>query len=179
MDGLPVAMAEAFETAVDCAASVAAIAPAQRQPLQLINTGDSLLPGPYARSGCTVDDVLDALTRVNPVPSRTVPPTSARARGDRSAAMPGRSADPLPDVLRRLSAGRRGSLAVVISTRPTAWLADSLRLLANCYARVLAVHVIDGSALPDRATRTGRVLWVTVRQADELPAALLRARAAA
>ena len=179
-DGLPVGVAEAFEAAVDCAASVAAIAAAQRQPLQLINTaGDSLLPGTVRRSGCTVDDVLDALTRVKPVPSRTVLPTSARARGDRSAAMPGRSADPLPDVLRRLSAGRRGSLAVVISTRPTAWLADSLRLLANCYARVLAVHVIDGSALPDRATRTGRVLWVTVRQADELSAALLRARAAA
>ena len=179
-DGLPVGLAEAFEAAVDCAASVAAIAAAQRQPLQLINTaGDSLLPGTVRRSGCTVDDVLDALTRVNPVPSGTVPPTSARARGDRSAAMPGRSADPLPDVLRRLSAGRRGSLAVVISTRPTAWLADSLRMLANCYARVLAVHVIDGSALPDRATRTGRVLWVTVRQADELSAALLRARAAA
>lgn len=75
-------------------------------------------------------------------------------------------------MLRRLSAGRRGSLAVVISTRPTGWLADSLRLLAACYARVLAVHVIDAAVPPASATRTGRVLWVTVKQADELAATL-------
>jgi uncharacterized protein (DUF58 family) len=157
-------VSEAFEVAVDCAASVAAIAAAQRQPLQLMNTaGESLLPGTVRRGGCTVDDVLDALTRVTPAVGGSPTP----------------GGDPLPDVLRRLSAGRRGSLAVVISARPTGWLADSLRLLAGCYARVLAVHVIDAAVPPDSATRTGRVLWVTVRQADELAVALLRARAAA
>jgi len=162
---LPAGVTEAFEVAVDCAASVAAIAAAQRQPLQLMNTaGESLLPRTVQRrGGCTVDDVLDALTRVTPA----------------AGGSPGPGGDPLPDVLRRLSAGRRGSLAVVISTRPTGWLADSLRLLASCYARVLAVHVIDATVPPASATRTGRVLWVTVKQADELAAALLRARAAA
>lgn len=166
-DPLPVGVAEAFEVAVDCAASVAAIAAAQRQPLQLVDTaGESLLSGTVRRrGGCTVDDVLDALTRVTPVPS--------------GQAGPGGPADPLPDVLRRLSAGQRGSLAVIVSTREMAWLADSLRLLAGCYARVLAVHAVAADATPGRATRTGRVLWVTVRQADELAAALLRARAAA
>ena len=169
---LPAGLAEAFEVAVDCAASVAAIAAAQRQPLQLIDTsGNSLLPGTVRRrGGCTVDDVLDALTRVNAVRSGTLPSAGIA---------PGQRADPLPDVLRRLSTGGRGSLAVVISTRPMGWLADSLRLLAGCYARVLAVHAIDPALQPGPATRTGRVLWVTVRQADELAGALLRARAAA
>ena len=168
---LPAGLAEAFEVAVDCAASVAAIAAAQRQPLQLIDTsGNSLLPGTVRRrGGCTVDDVLDALTRVNAV----------RGGALSSASAPGQRADPLPDVLRRLSTGGRGSLAVVVSTRPMGWLADSLRLLAGCYARVLAVYVIDPALPPEPATRTGRVLWVTVRQADELGGALLRARAAA
>ena len=169
---LPAGLAEAFEVAVDCAASVAAIAAAQRQPLQLIDTsGNSLLPGTVRRrGGCTVDDVLDALTRVNAVRSGALPSAGIA---------PGQHADPLPDVLRRLSTGGRGSLAVVISTRPMGWLADSLRLLAGCYARVLAVHAIDPALQPGPATRTGRVLWVTVRQADELAGALLRARAAA
>jgi uncharacterized protein (DUF58 family) len=157
---VPDGVAEAFEAAVDCAASVAAIAAAQRQPLQLLDTtGESLLPSTLRRrGGCTVDDVLDALTKVTAVPG---------------------SADPLPDVLRRLAAGPRGSLAVVISVRPMDWLADALRRLAGSYARVLAVHVTDEAAPPESSTRTGRVLWVAVRQADELAAALLRARAAA
>ncbi len=174
-DSLPAAVAEAFEVAVDCAASVAAIAATKRQPLQLMNTaGESLLPGTVRRrGGCTVDDVLDALTRVSPVRS------SAPPSGDPAASVRGGPADPFPDVLRRLSTGGRGSLAVVISTRPMGWLADSLRLLAGSYARVLAVHVIAGAVPPGSATRTGRVLWVTVRQPDELAAALLRARAAA
>lgn len=169
---LPAGLAEAFEVAVDCAASVAAIAAAQRQPLQLIDTsGNSLLPGTVRRrGGCTADDVLDALTRVNAVRSGALPSAGLA---------PGQPADPLPDVLRRLSAAGRGSLAVVVSARPMGWLADSMRLLAGCYARVLAVHVIDPALQPGPATRTGRVLWVTVRQADELAGALLRARTAA
>ena len=119
--------AEAFEVAVDCAASVAASAASRRYPVILVDTstGESLLPGARcaAVGGCTVDDVLDALTKVTTVPG---------------------PADPLPDVLRRLAAGPRGSLAVVISVRPMDWLADALRRLAGGYARVLAVHVIDG-----------------------------------
>jgi uncharacterized protein (DUF58 family) len=171
-DGLPPGLAEAFEVAVDCAASIATIAAAQRQPLRLMNTaGESLLPGSTRRrGGCTADDVLDALTRVKPVPGGVLPSAGSS---------PGGRADPLPDVLRRLSTGGRGSLAVVISTRPMGWLADSLRLVAGCYARVLAVHAIDGTVPPDSAIRTGRVLWVSVRRPDELAGALLRARAAA
>jgi uncharacterized protein (DUF58 family) len=173
-DSLPVAVAEAFEVAVDCAASIAAIAATKRQPLQLMNTaGESLLPGTVRRrGGCTVDDVLDALTRVSAV-------HSAPPQADPATNVRGGPVDPLPDVLRRLSTGGRGSLAVVVSTRPMGWLADSLRLLAGSYARVLAVHAIAGVVPPGSATRTGRVLWVTVRQPDELAGALLRARAAA
>jgi uncharacterized protein (DUF58 family) len=165
-----------FDTAVDCAASVAVIAAAQRQPLRLLDTaGEPLLPGTVQRrGGCTADDVLDALTRVNPVQAGAGP------------------VDPLADTLRRLSSGARGSLAAVISTRPMGGLADSLRLLAGCYARVVAVQVVSGLASgaaggpggaaggpAGGAARTGRVVWVTVCEVEDLPAALLRARTAA
>ena len=153
---------EVFDTAVDCAASVAAIAAEQRHPLQLLDgTGESLLPGTVRRrGGCTVDDVLDALTRV------TATPTGMHR------------IDPTADTLRRLAGGARGSLAVVVSTRPMGSLADSLRQLARCYARVAAVQAIVPGA-PGGAARTGQVVWVTVQSVDDLSAALLRARTAA
>ena len=156
---------EVFDTAVDCAASVAAVAAEQRHPLQLIDgAGGSLLPGTVRRrGGCTTDDVLDALTRV------TATPAGAHR------------IDPTADTLRRLAGGARGSLAVVVSTRPMGGLADSLRLLAGCYARVAAVQAVapGGPGGRSGAARTGQVVWVTVQAVDDLPAALLRARTAA
>ena len=153
---------EVFDTAVDCAASVGAIAAEQRHPLQLLDgTGESLLPGTVRRrGGCTVDDVLDALTRV------TATPVHAHR------------IDPTADTLRRLAGGARGSLAVVVSTRPMGSLADSLRLLVGCYARVAAVQAIAPGG-PGGVARIGQVVWVTVQTVDDLPAALLRARTAA
>ena len=158
--------------AVDCAASVAVIAAQQRQPLQLLDgSGQSLLPKTMARRGVTADVVLDSLTPLQPAKPSPV--------------------DPLADTVRRLAAGARGSLAVVVSTRPTRGLAEPLRLLAGCYARVIAVQVAEQvtagsrSGQPERAglpgpvTRTGRVVWVMVRAVDDLSAALLRARSAA
>jgi uncharacterized protein (DUF58 family) len=155
--------AEAFEVAVDCAASVAVIAAIQRQPLQLVDSaGGSLLPSAARQQGgWTVDDVLDALTQVAGTPEEA------------------RSADHLPGTIRRLSAGGRGSLAVVVSTRPMEGLADALGLLAGCYARVLAVRVVPAPLPVGHASRTGRVHWVNVREADELTTALVKARAAA
>lgn len=175
--GLPEAVAEAFETAVDCAASVAAIAAVQRQPLLLIDqTGASLLPGAARRHrGYIVDDVLDSLTKVDPV-------VKAHTGGRRaSPAGPGKpgAADPLPAALRRLAASGRGSLAVVISTRPMGWLAAPLQSVAGSYARVLAVHAVAGDVVPSGAARTGRILWVGVRRVGELAPAMIRARAAA
>ena len=161
--------ADAFDVAVDCAASVAVIAAQQRQPLRLLDgSGQSLLPKTMARRGVTADVVLDSLTPLQP-------------------AKPG-PVDPLADTVRRLAAGARGSLAVVVSTRPTRGLAEPLRLLAGCYARVIAVQVAEQvtagslSGQPERpaqVTRTGRVVWVMVRAVDDLSAALLRARSAA
>ena len=161
--------ADTFDVAVDCAASVAVIAAQQRQPLQLLDgSGQSLLPKTMARRGVTADVVLDSLTPLQP-------------------ARPG-PVDPLADTVRRLAAGARGSLAVVVSTRPTRGLAEPLRLLAGRYARVVAVQVAGQvtaggrSGPPDPAaevTRTGRVVWVMVRAVDDLSAALLRARSAA
>lgn len=158
--------AEAFDVAVDCAASVAVIAAQQRQPLQLLDgSGQSLLPKTMARRGVTADAVLDSLTPVQP-------------------ARPG-PVDPLADTVRRLAAGARGSLAVVVSTRPTRGLAEPLRLLAGCYARVVAVQVAEQvtaggrSGPPAQVARTGRVVWVMVHAVDDLSAALLRARSAA
>jgi hypothetical protein len=157
---------------------VAVIAATQRQPLLLLDSaGESLLPGTARRHGSyTVDDVLDSLTRVNPAPGGKPATTSGLARARIKAPVP---ADPLPVVLRRLAAGGRGSLAIVISTRPMGWLAAPLQLLTGSYARVLAVHVVAEDAHSDGAARTGRVLWVAVRQADELASSLLRARAVA
>lgn len=177
---LPEAVAEAFETAVDCAASVAVVAAVQRQPLLLIDgAGASLLPGAARRHRVyTVDDILDSLTKVEPV-ARGVP---AQTGGGRSgSAQPGKvgPADPLPTALRRLAASGRGSLAVVISTRPMGWLAASLQSVTGSYARVLAVEAAAADVVPSGAARTGRILWVSVRRADDLASAMIRARAAA
>jgi len=156
--------AEAFEAAVDCAASLAAVAAAHGQPLRLLNAaGESLLPVTARRGGATVDDVLDALT---PVALIVVPATMA-------------APDPLPGALRRLAGSGRGSLAAVITTRSTGRLSDSLRLLAEGYARVIAVQVTTDPAAAVGATRTGRVVRATVRQPEDLPHALIQARAAA
>lgn len=180
---LPAALAEAFEAAVDCAASAAVVAAAQRQPLLLLDSaGESLLPGTARHHGSyTVDDVLDSLTRVQPAPDgRPALVHDGRPEVTRAhARTAGAPADPFPAVLRRLAAGGRGSLAIVISTRPMGWLAAPLQLLTGSYARVLAVHVVAGQAPADGAARTGRVLWVAVRQADELASSLVRARAVA
>ena len=153
--------AEIFDMAVDCAASVAVIAAQQRHPLLLLDeAGRSLLPGTgRRRGGSPVEDVLDALTLIMP----TTPAVGA--------------ADPLADSVRLLGSGPRGSLAAVVSTRPLERIAEPLRLLAGAYARVLAVSA--SGAAGRGTTRTGRVIWVTVGSVDELPAALLRARAAA
>jgi uncharacterized protein (DUF58 family) len=169
LDAFCASGADTFDVAVDCAASVAVIAAQQRQPLQLLDgAGQSLLPKTTARRGITADVVLDSLTPLQP-------------------ASPG-PVDPLADTVRRLAAGARGSLAVVVSTRPTRGLAEPLRLLAGRYARVVAVQVAEqvtaGSrsgppAPPAQVTRTGRVVWVIVRAVDDLSAALLRARSAA
>jgi uncharacterized protein (DUF58 family) len=154
--------AELFDTAADCAASVAAVAATQRHPLRLLDgRGESLLPATVRRGSCSVDDVLDALTTVS------------------ASALAADAIDPLADTVRRLAAGARGSLAVVVTTRPADGLADSLRLLAGCYARVAAVRVVDEAASAGGAARTGRVVWVTVREVDELPAVMMRARTAA
>jgi uncharacterized protein (DUF58 family) len=161
--------ADAFDVAVDCAASVAVIAARQRQPLQLLDgSGQSLLPKTVARRGVTADLVLDSLTPLQPARAGPV--------------------DPLADTVRRLAAGARGSLAMVVSTRPTRGLAEPLRLLAGRYARVIAVQVTEQVTVGGRTdppapaaqiTRTGRVVWVMVRTVDDLSAALLRARSAA
>jgi uncharacterized protein (DUF58 family) len=178
---LPDALAEAFETAVDCAASVAVVAAVQRQPLLLIaGTGESLLPGNAQRHRVyTVDDVLDSLTKVDPVIGDGPP----RAGGGlpvpaRRAAQAG-PVDRLPITLRRLAGRGRGSLAVVISARPMDWLAAPLQSVTGSYARVVAVQAVAGGAQPSSAARTGRILWVSVRQAGELAPAMVRARAAA
>ena len=152
--------AEAFEVAVDCAASVAATAASRRYPVILVDTlGGSLLPGAIRQYGSyRVDDVLDSLTRVVPadVPDGAPPAT-----------------------LRRLAAGGRGSLALVVSTRPLDWLAAPLQSLAGSYARVLAVHALADDGQAGGVARTGRVLWTGVRQAEDLATAFIRARAAA
>jgi uncharacterized protein (DUF58 family) len=149
--------AERFDVAVDCAASVAVLATRQHHPLLLLNpSGESLLPPETRRRGGNgVEDVLDALTMVMP------------------RALPTGAIDPLADTVRRLGGGARGSLAAVISTRDTAGLAEPLRLLAAAYARVLAIRVGDAG---NGASRTGRVIWLTVGSVDDLPAALMRAR---
>jgi uncharacterized protein (DUF58 family) len=166
LDAFCASEADTFDVAVDCAASVAVIAAQQRQPLQLLDgSGQSLLPKTMARRGVTAEAVLDSLTPLQP-------------------ARPG-PVDPLADTVRRLAAGARGSLAVVVSTRPTRGLAEPLRLLAGCYARVVAVQVAEQvtgggrSGAPAQVTRTGRVVWVMVHAVDDLSAALLRARSAA
>jgi uncharacterized protein (DUF58 family) len=176
---LPEALGEAFETAVDCAASVAVVAAVQRQPLLLIDaTGVSLLPGAARRHRIyTVDDVLDSLTTVNPVTGAPAPAGAARP-GPAPPRTAG-PADPLPGALRRLAASGRGSLAVVISTRPMGWLAAPLQSVTGSYARVLAVQAVAGDDVPRGAARTGRIFWVGVRRADELAPAMVRARAAA
>lgn len=152
--------AEAFEVAVDCAASVAAAAASRRYPLLLLASGgESLLPGAIRQYGSyRVDDVLDSLTRAA------------------AAEVP---AGALPATVRRLAASERGSLAMVVSTRPLDWLAAPLQSLAGSYARVLAVQVLPAGQPAVTVARTGRVLWAGVRQADDLAGMFIRARAAA
>jgi uncharacterized protein (DUF58 family) len=175
----PDSLAEAFEVAVDCAASAAVIAAAQRHPLLLLDShGQSLLPGTARRHGThAVDDVLDALTRVEPGDGDA--PAARRRRPGLPAPAAAPSGDPLPVVLRRLAGSGRGNLAIVISTRPMNWLAAPLQQVAGSYARVIAVHAVAAEATSSGAARTGRVLWVTVRQADDLAAGVARARAVA
>lgn len=176
----PDSIAEAFEVAVDCAASAAVIAAAQRHPLLLLDShGQSLLPGTARRHGThTADDVLDALTRVGPGDAAG-PGAGERRRSGLPAPAAAPSGDPLPVVLRRLAGSGRGNLAIVISTRPMNWLAAPLQQLAGSYARVIAVHAAAAQAPASGAARTGRVLWVTVRQAADLAAGVARARAVA
>ena len=180
--GLTEALAEAFEVGVDCAASAAVIAAAQRHPLLLLDSrGTSLLPGTARRYGThTVDDVLDSLTRVRPAGEAIFAQADRRRSGPTSTKPNAAgSADPFPVVLRQLAGSSRGNLAIVISTRPMTWLAASLHALAGSYARVIAVHAIAQGAEPASAARTGRVLWVAVRRVDDLAASVLRARAVA
>ena len=152
--------AEAFEVAVDCAAAWRPSRPAQRHPVMLVDTcGGSLLPGAVRQYGSyTVDDVLDSLTRVVPadVPDGAPPAT-----------------------LRRLAAGGRGSLAVV-DQHPPAGLAGRPAAVTGGLLRPGArrARARRGRACGQRA-RTGRVLWTGVRQAEDLAAAFIRARAAA
>ena len=176
----PDSLAEAFEVAVDCAASAAVVAAVQRHPLLLLDShGQSLLPGTARRHGThTADDVLDALTRVKPGDA-AVPAAGERRRPGLPGPAAPPSGDPLPAVLRRLAGSGRGNLAIVISTRPMNWLAAPLQQLAGSYARVIAVHAVVAQAPASGAARTGRVLWVAVRQAADLAAGVARARAVA
>jgi uncharacterized protein (DUF58 family) len=176
----PDSLAEAFEVAVDCAASAAVIAAAQRHPLLLLDGhGQSLLPGTARRHGThAVDDVLDALTRVEP-DGGDAPAARPWRRPGLPAPAAAPAGDPLPGVLRRLAGSGRGNLAIVISTRPMNWLAAPLQQVAGSYARVIAVHAIAAEAPSSGAARTGRVLWVTVRRAEDLAAGVARARAVA
>ena len=163
---------EAFEVAVDCAASVAVCATDRGDPLVLLDTfGRSLLvQGRRARRAATTEGVLNALTRIVPEPPELLDPLVPQRSG--------RGGGTLGVGIRRLAESGRGSLAVVVSTRSlTPWAAD-LTMLTSSYARVIAVHATDAPG-PATTTRIGRVLWTEVRTAEELPAALHRARAAA
>ncbi len=161
---LPAEVAEAFEIAVDCAASVAVVAAQHSYPLILTgSSGRPLISGGTRRSAShSVDDVLDSLTAVRP-----------------AAGQPPEAGDPLPGTLRRLAGQGRGGLAVVVSTRPTQALAAPLQLLAGSYARVVAVHAIAGPVRTGGAARAGRVMWVSVRRPEDLAAAWIRSRSAA
>lgn len=156
-------LAEAFEVAVDCAASVAVTACALNQPTALLDgRGRSLLAAESGRRSVpSADDVLDALTPITP------------------------SAGPKPDpqdetaaALRALASRGRGSLAVLVSTRDTGAWAGALQSLAGSYARVAAIEVAPPSRPASALRKVGRVSWLGVRSAEELPAALARAWAA-
>ena len=155
------ALAEAFEAAVDCAASAAVMACTSNHPLVLVDErGRSLLAaGGERRTAPAADDVLDALT-------------SVRASAERGGPAP---QDETAAALRSLASRGRGSLAVFVSTRDTTARAGALQVLAGAYARVAAVEVVlsDRPAFPVRTI--GRVAFLCVRSVDELPAALARA----
>ena len=183
---------EAFEVAVDCAASVAVCATDRGDPLVLLDTfGRSLLvQGGRARRAATTDGVLNALTRIVPEPPESPEPLLRQRSGSEasSSGLPtaaqrdgqasGRGGGALGVGIRRLAESGRGSLAVVVSTRSLNPWANDLKALASSYARVIAVYATDAPG-PATTTRIGRVLWTEVRSAEELPAALHRTRAAA
>jgi uncharacterized protein (DUF58 family) len=175
VDVVPGGADEAFEVAVDCAASAALCATNRGDPLVLLDTfGRSLLAqSGRARRGATTEGVLNALTRIVPEPPEPLAP-SEPAVPERS----GRGGGILAVGIRRLAEGGRGSLAVVVSTRSLTPWANDLKILASSYARVIAVLATDAPG-PATTTRIGRVLWTEVRSADELPAVLHRAKAAA
>jgi uncharacterized protein (DUF58 family) len=191
VDVVPGGTDEAFEVAVDCAASAAVCATDRGDPLVLLDTfGRSLLArGGRARRAVTTEGVLNALTRIVPEPPEPFPPQRSGPEGASSAgpstagrekdgAASARGGGTLGVGIRRLAEGGRGSLAVVVSTRSLTPWANDLKALASSYARVIAVHATDAPG-PATTTRIGRVLWTEVRSAEELPAALHRARAAA
>ena len=156
---IPDAMAEAFEAAVDCAASIACAAAAQGHPLILVDGhGHNLLAkGGTRRSGHTPENVLDALT-----------PVTAQAAGADHE-------EELANVLRSLAAGGRGSLAALISTRPLKPWAAPLQALGTAYSQVAAVRVVpDGEPVPG-PRRMGRVSWLTLSSPADLSSALTRA----
>lgn len=190
VDVVPGGAEEAFEVAVDCAASAAVCATDRGDPLVLLDTfGRSLLAqSGRARRGATTEGVLNALTRIVPeLPESPEPPGPRESPGQPESsassepAVPdrsGRGAGTLAVGIRRLAEGGKGSLAVVVSTRSLTPWANDLKILASSYARVIAVLATDAPG-PATTTRIGRVLWTEVRSADELPAVLHRARAAA
>lgn len=152
---------DAFEAAVDCAASVAVMACSLNHPLLLVDEqGRSLLPADGGRrAAASTDAVLDALTPIQAVAAHDPGPQ------DETAA-----------ALRSLAGRGRGSLAVLVSTRPTGAWAGALQALAGSYARVAAVEVAAGQQASTSAARTiGRVSFLSVRTVDELPTALARA----
>ncbi|MEY9886455.1 uncharacterized protein (DUF58 family) [Catenulispora sp. MAP5-51] len=188
-EAFEMAFEAAFEVAVDCAASAAVCATERGDPLVLVDTfGRSLLDqggrGARARRSATTEGVLNALTRVVAEPPEAQEAASvasmgsSTANGKKNGAGSGRGGGTLGVGIRRLAESGRGSLAIVVSTRSlTPWATD-LKALTSSYARVIAVHATDAPG-PATTTRIGRVLWTEVRSADELPAALHRARAAA
>jgi uncharacterized protein (DUF58 family) len=154
-----VEFAESFEAAVDCAASIACTAAGQGHPLILLDShGRNLLAaGGLRRTGRSPEEVLDALTPITAEPADAV--------RDEELSM----------VLRSLAAGGRGSLATLVTTRSLEPWAVPLQALGSAYARVTAVHVVpEGEPVPE-PRRLGRISWLTLSRAGDLPAALTRA----
>jgi uncharacterized protein (DUF58 family) len=159
----PASYAEAFETSVDCAASLACAAATASHPLTLVDGhGRDLLSsgGGGRRTGHTKDAILDALT----------PITAEDGRDTRD--------EELSVLLRSLAGRSKGSLAALVTTRsPEPW-ALALQSLAAAYARVTVVHAVrQGEPVP-APRQAGRISWLTVSYVDSLPTALHRAWAA-